>query len=190
MDWSIQLALKDCIAAGGVAATVAGIVAAVRVSRLKSRTHCDQQYFIEYSKRYQELVSQAPGDIRDPNFQLVGRQDYDLVLWLTHAYLDMCFEQWFLGRQGWVSSRLWSLWRKGMEFWIFSSSLAASLEGHPRRQEVRQRLSAVRRAIMLSRLSEGRRIARVAGKRRLRHVRVYHRVTPRWERRSRGEIEF
>ena len=57
MDWSIQLALKDCIAAGGVAATVAGIVAAVRVSRLKSRTHCDQQYFIEYSKRYQELVS-------------------------------------------------------------------------------------------------------------------------------------
>jgi len=115
MDWSIQLALKDCIAAAGVVATVAGIVAAVRVSRFKSRKHCDQQYFIEYSKRYQELVSQAPGDIRDPNFRLVGRQDYDLVLRFTHAYLDMCFEQWFLGRQGWVSARLWSLWRKGME---------------------------------------------------------------------------
>jgi hypothetical protein len=115
MDWSLQLVLKDCIAAAGVAATVAGIIAAVRVSRLKSRTHCDQQYFIEYSKRYQELISQAASDIRDPNFRLLGRQDYELVLRWTHAYFDMCFEQWFLGRQGYVSSRLWSLWREGME---------------------------------------------------------------------------
>ena len=115
MGWSIQLVLKDCIAAAGVAATVAGIVAAVRVSQLKSKTHCDQQYFIEYSKRYQEIVSQAAGDIRDPNFRLLGRQDYDLVLRTTHAYFDMCFEQWFLARQGYVSSRLWSLWREGME---------------------------------------------------------------------------
>jgi hypothetical protein len=115
MDWSIQVVLKDCIAAAGVAATVAGIIAAVRVSRLKSRTNCDQQYFIEYCKRYQELVSQAAADIRDPNFRLLGRQDYDLVLRWTQTYFDMCFEQWFLGRQGYVSSRLWSLWREGME---------------------------------------------------------------------------
>jgi hypothetical protein len=67
MDWLIEFAWKDCIAATGVAATVAGIVVAVRVSRLKSRTHSDQQYFIGYSKRYQELIAQAPGDVRYAN---------------------------------------------------------------------------------------------------------------------------
>jgi hypothetical protein len=32
-----------------------------------------------------------------------------------HAYLDMCFDQWYLHQRGLISSKLWSLWHSGME---------------------------------------------------------------------------
>jgi hypothetical protein len=109
-----QLTLERWIAVAGVIAAISGTFAAVWTSRRTAVKNCDQQYFTEYNRRYQEVVSRAPSDIRDPKFELAGRSDRERILQLAHAYLDLCFEQWHLYQRGLVTSKLWSFWKSGM----------------------------------------------------------------------------
>jgi hypothetical protein len=104
--------LEDWIAIAGVAGSVGGPIAAVCVPRRTAGS--DPQYFTEYNRRYQEVVSRAPSDIRDPKFQLAGRSDRERILRLAHAYFDLCFEQWHLYQRAWVTPKLWSFWKSGM----------------------------------------------------------------------------
>jgi hypothetical protein len=115
LDWLAQLGFKDWIGAAGAVAAVCGTIVAIVLPRRTSRKQSDLQYFTEYARRYQDLASLAPQDMRDPNFSLVGRPDYDRILRVAHAYLDMCFEQWYLNQQGLISSKLWLMWKSGIE---------------------------------------------------------------------------
>jgi hypothetical protein len=111
LDWSAQLSWTDCITA---IVGIGGITAAIVMPHRTARARNDRHYHTLYNRRYQELISQAPDDIRAPNFQLPGRQDYAAILRWAHAYCDMCFEQWSLREQGFVSAKLWSFWENGM----------------------------------------------------------------------------
>ena len=114
LRWLSQLSFENWIAVAGVAAAVGGTVVAVLVPRRAATRNSDRQYFIEYARRYQDLVSQAPPDIRDRNFEMAGRPDCERILQLANAYLDLCFEQWYLHQRGMITSELWSFWKSGM----------------------------------------------------------------------------
>jgi len=114
VTWLAQLSSMPWIAVASAAPSASGAIIAAWVARRATRKSCDQQYFLEYARRYRELISQAPPDIRDPCFQLSKRSDRELILRLTHDYLDLCFEQWHLHQRGLITSKLWMFWKNAM----------------------------------------------------------------------------
>lgn len=113
LGW-LALSLEDWIAVAALHARFGVPIAAVCVPRRAAGQSSDLQCFNEYNRRYQELISRAPSDIRDPNFVLAGRPDRERIFQLAHAYFDLCFEQWHMHQRGVVTSKLWLFWKSGI----------------------------------------------------------------------------
>lgn len=73
------------------------------------------QNFADYTKRYQEIVLNFPEDINDENFSLVGRPDYVKTMRYMRAYFDLCYEEWYLNKQGLIGSEFWCIWKGGIK---------------------------------------------------------------------------
>jgi hypothetical protein len=65
------------------------------------------QNFAEYTRRYQQIVLHFPEDINASDFSLQGREDYDNVMRYMRAYYDLCFEAWYLHREGLIENDFW-----------------------------------------------------------------------------------
>ncbi len=73
------------------------------------------QNFTEYTRRYQQIVLNFPEDINAGDFLLNGRKDYDNVMRYMRTYYDLCFEEWYLHRQGLIGSDFWEIWDDGIK---------------------------------------------------------------------------
>jgi len=75
------------------------------------------QNFAEYTRRYQQIVLNFPEDINSPSFVLgkPGTEKYDNVMRYMRAYFDLCFEEWYLHRQGLIETDFWNIWYDGIE---------------------------------------------------------------------------
>src|SRR5262245_39010385 len=72
------------------------------------------QQFSEYTRRYQQIVINFPGDIYDSTFVLTGRGDYKQTMMSMRAYFDLCFEEWYLSNRRLVDKNTWRIWRHAM----------------------------------------------------------------------------
>lgn len=73
------------------------------------------QHFADYTKRYQEIVLRFPESINEASFDLSRRDDRDKVMRQMRAYVDLCYEEWFLRRTFELHDRVWQTWNGGMD---------------------------------------------------------------------------
>jgi hypothetical protein len=82
------------------------------------RRQMELQNFIEYTKRYQEIILQFPENINEHSFSFehMPIETRNSRLRLMRAYYDLCFEEYTLHRKKYVSKVFWSIWEDGMSF--------------------------------------------------------------------------
>ena len=72
--------------------------------------------FSEYTRRYQELIEKIPSNVLDQDFDLfsLSSNDREIILRYMLIYFDLCYEEYFLYREGLIPKRLWKAWEEGI----------------------------------------------------------------------------
>lgn len=104
---------------GNLIATAAALVAIVGLiyQSYSTRKQIKLQNFIEYTKRYQEIVLNFPEGINRSDFVIDQResQEHQKTMRYMRAYVDLCFEEYTLHEKGFIDDDLWSIWEGGMK---------------------------------------------------------------------------
>jgi hypothetical protein len=88
--------------------TGAGIVVAIRVYRRQ----CNVQVFLEYTKRYTEIMNMFPVEGRKARLHSFGeapRESEELSLAVLR-YLNLCSEEFHLCKKKYLSRDVWKIW--------------------------------------------------------------------------------
>ena len=72
--------------------------------------------FPDYTKRYQEIILDFPENVNRPDFELANVPDRDKTMRYMRAYFDLCFEEFYLNKEGLIDSKIWQVWRSGITF--------------------------------------------------------------------------
>jgi hypothetical protein len=74
-------------------------------------------FFAEYTKRYQEIFLNFPGNINEENFRFedLGTKEKDTTLRYLRAYFDLCSEEYFLWKNKNIEDKTWKEWESGIK---------------------------------------------------------------------------
>lgn len=88
-----------------------------------TRKQVKLQNFIEYTKRYQEIILNFPENVNEQSFSLqaMSEKEKNCTMRYMRAYFDLCFEEYTLRQKKFIDSDLWSIWNDGMKV-AFSKS--------------------------------------------------------------------
>lgn len=107
---------------GGVGNLISTFMALIAIWGLiyqskATRKQIKLQNFIEYTKRYQEIILNFPENINEQNFSFdaVSQEEKSKTMRYMRAYFDLCFEEFTLHEKKFIDNDLWSIWRGGME---------------------------------------------------------------------------
>lgn len=110
---------SDWIALSNVVVTLLGVIVAVFAVCWPLRKLNQQltlQYFADYTKRYQEIIQQFPEDVNEAGIKIdKDRGDYQTTMRAMRMYCDLCYEEWYLNKRGFIDSQIWEEWRCGMD---------------------------------------------------------------------------
>lgn len=67
---------------------------------------CRQQFFAEYTKRYQEIILKMPSDL-----SCINLSEIEIPIRL---YFNLCSEEYHLRNKGYINDEVWNLWKEGM----------------------------------------------------------------------------
>ena len=70
--------------------------------------------FVEYTKRYQEIMLHFPSDC-NLDFSKIPDEEKDEILRYMRAYLDLCSEELHLYKVHKISKRVWKEWASGID---------------------------------------------------------------------------
>lgn len=127
--------VSDIFSASALAISIAGIY----LQRIDGRKQLTVANFSEYTSRYQELVRSFPLSVVREDFDLLNLSDFERerVLRNMLLYFDLCYEEYFLHRSNLIDSRIWRVWKEGMQAalsrpafqqsWIYISAQRGSL---------------------------------------------------------------
>jgi hypothetical protein len=108
MDW-LQVS-NTIIAAGGVAAVFFGLRGV--------KTQIQAQMFSDYTKRFQEIMSDLPLNARDPSTAKAlndySQEDRESILNVVRKYLNLCSEELYLADAKYIKGDAWSIWKNGI----------------------------------------------------------------------------
>jgi hypothetical protein len=81
------------------------------------------QNFIEYTKRYQEIILNFPENINEQNFSFdpLSPEIKNKTMRYMRTYFDLCFEEFTLHEKEFIDNDFWQIWKGGMEV-AFSKS--------------------------------------------------------------------
>lgn len=73
--------------------------------------------FLEYTQRYQEIISHFPKDVINQNFDITSmpENEQESLLRYMWMYFDLCYEEYQLHKLGFINSNLWKFWDIGMK---------------------------------------------------------------------------
>ncbi len=76
------------------------------------------QVFIEYTKRYQEIMIQFPEDVFSESFSFekINTVEKNKIIKIMRLYFDLCSEELFLYKDGKISEKVWNEWKDGMKY--------------------------------------------------------------------------
>ncbi len=97
----------------GVLLTAAGVFQAIRVYRRQMNA----QLFLAYTQRYDEIMGAFPADARGLRLDLTGDpppESPELRLAVLR-YLNLCSEEFYLYRRGYLARDIWKIWEKELE---------------------------------------------------------------------------
>lgn len=108
---------------GGIGNLISTIAALIAIGGLiyqsrSTRKQVKLQNFIEYTKRYQEIILNFPESINEVGFSFddLPENERSKTMWYMRAYFDLCFEEYILHDKKFIDNDLWSIWRGGMDF--------------------------------------------------------------------------
>lgn len=103
---------------GNLISVLAAIVAigGLILQSRSTRKQVKLQNFIEYTKRYQEIILNFPEGINqgDIEIDLLDPVEKQRIMRYMRAYLDLCFEEYTLHEKGFIDNDLWEIWESGM----------------------------------------------------------------------------
>jgi hypothetical protein len=102
----------DLLTALGLFLTAASILIGVYVFRRQMNA----QLFLEYTKRYDEVMRSYPSDLRSARLHSGGEPPPESTE-LTAAvlgYLNLCSEEFYLWKRGYLSTDIWRIWEGEM----------------------------------------------------------------------------
>jgi hypothetical protein len=75
-------------------------------------------FFAEYTKRYQEITLNFPENINETNFDFtkLDKEIYEKTLRYMRAYFDLCSEEYYLYKKGYLDEETWNEWSSGIQF--------------------------------------------------------------------------
>lgn len=116
-NWITEL---DANGIGNLIASGTALVAifSLIIQSRSTRKQLKLQNFIEYTKRYQEIVLNYPENINSQDFLIDEIEPEELknkTMRYMRAYVDLCFEEYTLHKKGFIDEDLWSIWKGGME---------------------------------------------------------------------------
>ena len=97
----------------GVLVAIVSVFIAIWIfkNEMKLQTKVTQMsFFAEYTKRYQEIILNTPEDLNDETN--LDNQDVKRYL---RVYFDLCSEEFFLHKKGYVNKEVWIEWEEGMK---------------------------------------------------------------------------
>lgn len=116
MEWFGDLQAAEV---GNFIAATAAFVAIIGLifQSHSTRKQLKLQNFIEFTKRYQEIILNFPEGINqsDIEIDLLEAPEYQRTMRCMRAYLDLCFEEYTLHKKGFIDSDLWEIWEGGMK---------------------------------------------------------------------------
>jgi len=96
-----------------------GVVAIVGliIQSHSTRKQVKLQNFVEYTKRYQEVVLNFPENINEDNFTFDSLEEElrSKTMRYMRAYFDLCFEEYTLHDMKFIDKDLWKIWKGGMK---------------------------------------------------------------------------
>lgn len=110
------MCVSDWIDLLSAIATIGGVFVVLCQTK-KISQQLTLQHFSDYTKRYQEIILNFPEDINSATFVLIGRDDYNKTMRYLRAYLDLCYEEWYLNECALIDKNIdiWNIWKGGME---------------------------------------------------------------------------
>ncbi|MGL1885492.1 MAG: hypothetical protein OCD76_03165 [Reichenbachiella sp.] len=75
-------------------------------------------FFADYTKRYQEIMLNFPESVNDKDFNLADLDDEERAKFLRYAraYFDLCSEEYYLYQKKRISKEIWLEWKSGIEY--------------------------------------------------------------------------
>lgn len=76
------------------------------------------QNYMEYTKRYQEIILNFPESINEDSFNLykLNSETQDKTMRYMRIYFDLCFEEYDLYNKKMIDDDIWATWKDGMKF--------------------------------------------------------------------------
>lgn len=76
------------------------------------------QNYMEYTKRYQEIILHFPENINEDDFDMKTLEcdKKEKTMRYMRVYYDLCFEEFDLHTKQFIDDTIWGAWRSGMQF--------------------------------------------------------------------------
>ncbi len=112
---------SEILQLGLLLAAITGLIIALIFNFKQLRILNKQQklnVFIDYTKRYQDIILNFPENINEVNFSF-DKLDMDIkekTLRYMRAYFDLCSEELDMFNDGYIEKRIWENWEGGINF--------------------------------------------------------------------------
>ena len=82
------------------------------------RKQLQLNFFAEYTKRYQEIFLNFPESINqeDFDFEKLSEGERSKTLRYMRVYFDLCSEEYFLWKSGYIDKKTWKEWESGIKY--------------------------------------------------------------------------
>ncbi|EHZ2575512.1 hypothetical protein K5N30_004442 [Vibrio parahaemolyticus] len=114
-DWGNAIALGAAI----ISIVALGFQSRATKKQLELQTkQLKLQNYMEYTKRYQEIILNFPESVNERDFMLesLPEEVRDKTMRYMRVYFDLCFEEFGLHKRNMIDDETWSVWEGGMKF--------------------------------------------------------------------------
>lgn len=114
-DWGNGIALVAAIV------SIVALICQSRTTKNQIELQTKQlklQNYMEYTKRYQEIILNFPESVNEKSFKLdnFSREIQDKTMRYMRVYFDLCFEEYDLHNKKMIDDDMWATWEGGMKF--------------------------------------------------------------------------
>lgn len=121
MSTSTSFDWGNAIALGAAIVSIIALIYQSRATRNQIELQTKQlklQNYMEYTKRYQEIILHFPESVNKKSFKLdrFDPEIRDKTMRYMRVYFDLCFEEYDLNNKEMIDEEIWDTWKSGMKF--------------------------------------------------------------------------